>query len=280
MKRILPTIIAALAACIFCACTSADEQKKQPRKIAVQMYSTHFHTFDYAIERLANMGVKYIECYPGQILSDKMPKARFGHGMTAEQKAWVKKLLADNGGIKIIAYGCTGAKDEAGIRKICEFAKEMGIQTIVTEAQEDTIPLWDKVCGEYGQRMALHSHERRPQNPEYRHFDPKFLMSIIKDYKNVGICADNGAWSRSGLDIVEGFKTVKGKLFEIHLKDQKTFGDTKSGCTVYGKGALDMKAILAEIDSQGFDGYFVIEDGTFKDSFPIIEENIKFLREN
>lgn len=278
MKRLFAVFSAVSVVFGLCACASLCE--KQPRKIAVQMYSTHFHKFDYAIKRLAKLGVKHIECYPGQALSDSFPNARFSHNMTAEQKAFVKKLLADNGGIEIIAYGCVGAKDEAEIRKICEFAKEMGVKTIVTEAQEDTIPIWNKVCGEYGQRMALHSHERRPNNPEYRHFDPKFLMTMIKDFKNIGICADNGAWSRSGFDVVGGFKSVEGKLFEVHLKDQKTFGDLKSGCTVYGEGALDMKAILAELDRQGFDGYFVIEDGTFKDSFPIIEKNIKFLREN
>ncbi|MBR7105620.1 MAG: sugar phosphate isomerase/epimerase [Opitutales bacterium] len=128
--------------------------------------------------------------------------------------------------------------------------------------------------------MSLHSHERRPKQPEYKHYDPAFLMTVIKDYKNVGICADNGAWSRSGLDVVGGFKTIKGKLFEIHLKDQKTFNDLKSLCTPYGEGVLDMKAILAEIDSQGFDGYFIIEDGSYKDYVSTVEKNLKYLQNN
>lgn len=266
-----------MVSAVFSLCMGAPAEAKKPRKVAVQMWSTHFYKFDYSVARLAKLGVKYIECYPGQPLSDKMPDAKFWHKMTAEQKAFAKKLLADNG-IKVISYGCVGGKTEADIRKVCEFAAEMGAKTVVTEAMEDTIPIWDKVCGEYGLQMALHSHERKPNDPSYRHFDPAFLMTILKNYKNVGICADNGAWSRSGLDVVGGFKSVRGKLIEVHLKDQQKFNDLKSECAAYGEGVLDMKAILAEIDSQGFDGYFVIEDGT--NSFPYVEKNLKYLGEH
>ncbi|MBP3359087.1 MAG: sugar phosphate isomerase/epimerase [Opitutales bacterium] len=282
MKKIISYMMLAVLALSVSACDcakSCDKPAKKERKVAVQMWTTHFHHFDDAIKQLAKLGIKYVECYPGQKLSASMPKAKFSHYMSEAEKAYAKKVLADNG-VKMIAYGCTGAKDEKGIRIICQFAKEMGADMIVTEAKEDTIPLWDKVCGEYGMRMSLHSHERRPKQPEYKHYDPAFLMTVIKDYKNVGICADNGAWSRSGLDVVGGFKTIKGKLFEIHLKDQKTFNDLKSLCTPYGEGVLDMKAILAEIDSQGFDGYFVIEDGSYKDYVSTVEKNLKYLQNN
>ncbi len=275
MKKIITLTISIFAILALSACCC----EKKERKVAVQMFTTHFHKFDESIKKLASYGVKYVECYPGQALSESMPNAKFGHFMTPEQKAYAKKVLADNG-IKMIAYGCTGAKDEVNIRKICEFVKDMGADMVVTEEKEDSIPTWNKVCQELGLRMSLHSHQRNPNKPEYKHWDPKFLMTIIKDYPNIGICADNGAWSRSGLNVVDGFKTVKGKLFEIHLKDQKTFNDLKSGCTPYGEGALDMKAILAEIDSQGFDGYFVIEDGTFKDYEPALKKNLEYLRKN
>ena len=102
MKKMFSVLMAVSA--VFALCSCASTEAKQPRKIAVQMWSTHFHKFDYSIERLAKMGVKYVECYPSQPLSDKMPDARFSHNMTAEQKAFAKKVLADNG-IKMISYG-------------------------------------------------------------------------------------------------------------------------------------------------------------------------------
>jgi len=276
MKKIFAitsAIIAALALSACCDCAKA----KQGRKVAVQMWTTHFHPFDAALKDLAALGVKYVECYPGQVLSASTPKAKFGHNMSDAEKAAAKKMLSDNG-IKMISYGCTGAKTEEEMRKICAFVKEFGAGIVVTEAQEDTIPLWDKVCGEFGLKMALHSHERRPSHPEYKHYDPKFLMTLIKDNRNVGICADNGAWSRSGLDVVDGFKSVAGKLFEVHLKDQQKFGDLKSGCAPYGEGELDMKAILAELDRQGFGGFLIIEDGTYKDWKPATIKNLEYLK--
>ncbi len=279
MKKIRTLIVSTLAVLALSACCCVEKQEKKERKVAVQMWTTHYHNFDKSIKRLAELGVKYVECYPNQRYSDSAPDVKFSHEMPVEYKAMAKKLLADNG-IKMISYGCVGGKDEASIRRICEFVKEMGANIIVTEAQEDTIPMWNKVCGEYGLKMLLHSHERKPSKPDYKHWDPKFLMELLKDYDNVGICADNGAWSRSGLDVVKAFKTVEGKLFEIHLKDQMTFNDLKSGCAPYGEGALDMKAILAEIDRQGFDGYFVIEDGTYKDYEPALKKNLKYLRNN
>ncbi len=279
MRKLSIIIVSVFALFALSACCCAEKQTKQPRKIGVQMYTTHFHSFEASIKKLAEYGVKYVECYPGQNLSDSMPNVKFRHDMSPAHKAMAKKLLADNG-IKMISYGCVNAKDEATIRQICEFVKEMGANVVVTEAKEDTIPLWNKVCGEYGMKMLLHSHQRAPSKPDYKHWDPNFLMQLLKNYENVGICADNGAWSRSGLDIVKSFKTVEGKLFEIHLKDQKTFNDLKSGCTPYGEGALDMKAILAEIDRQGFDGYFIIEDGTFKDYEPALKKNLEYLRKN
>ncbi len=279
MKKFITFLV--LAVSIFSLSAYCDENKqlKKERKIAVQMYTTHFHNFDDSIKKLAELGVKYVECYPGQRYSNSLPDVRFRHDMSEEHKAMAKKLLADNN-IKMVSYGCVSAKDEPSIRQICAFVKEMGADVVVTEAEEDTIPIWNKVCGEYALKMLLHSHERKPTKPNYNHWNPNFLMKLLKDYKNVGICADNGAWSRSGLDIVQAFKTVKEKLVEIHLKDQKTFNDLKSGCTPYGEGALDMKAILTEIDKQGFDGYFIIEDGTYKEYIPTLKKNLEYLQNN
>ncbi|MBQ2721677.1 MAG: hypothetical protein IJF70_02095, partial [Opitutales bacterium] len=150
MKKIISYMMLAVLALSVSACDcakSCDKPAKKERKVAVQMWTTHFHHFDDAIKQLAKLGIKYVECYPGQKLSASMPKAKFSHYMSESEKAYAKKVLADNG-VKMIAYGCTGAKDEKGIRIICQFAKEMGADMIVTEAKEDTIPLWDKVCGE------------------------------------------------------------------------------------------------------------------------------------
>ncbi|MCP6768981.1 sugar phosphate isomerase/epimerase, partial [Klebsiella pneumoniae] len=75
-----------------------------------------------------------------------------GPGMTDEAIAEVKKKLADNG-VKALCWGVGGANKAA-----FEWAKKMGIETIVCEAGEKELPAIDKRCEEYGISIALHNH--------------------------------------------------------------------------------------------------------------------------
>ncbi len=57
--------------------------------------------------------------------------------MTAEQKQAVKKILAD-AGVTLTNYGVVGLpNNEAECRKVFDFAKEMGIENIVSEPPAD-----------------------------------------------------------------------------------------------------------------------------------------------
>lgn len=53
---------------------------------------------------------------------------------------------------------------------------------------------------------------------------------------------------------------MRGKFkFGIHFKDLNTFGEVQNFKGVaYGTGVLNAKAMLQELDNQGFDGYFII----------------------
>lgn len=275
MKKLI--IILTLAASLFCGCTTQTSDAKAPRKVAVQTYTFHRHNLTDTVNMLKTTPVRALQCYPGQKLGGKFgDKGVFGHWMNPEQKAYVKELIFGNG-FKIIGYGVTGAKNEKEIRDICEFAKEFSIPVIATESSKAQLPLWDKICGEYGIKMVIHCHQKGSGNDYY---NPKVVMELIKDAKNVGVCADNGSWSCSGIDNVQGFKDIKGKLVEVHFKDLKEFGKLNSPTVAYGEGVLPLKAILAELDTQGFDGYFIIEDGSATDPLLNTKKDVEFLKNN
>ncbi len=278
MKLLISSIIALNL--FLCGCSSAQKSayKRPERKVAVQTYTMNSYTLEDSLNKLKPLGVKAIEAWNGQKLSSKYPGVTFDYRMNSQQRAFAKKILSD-AGIKVISTGVFGdVKDEATIEKICAFAKEFGIPTIVTEARKEKLPIWSKLCKKYGLRMCIHNHQRGSANDYY---DPNVVMGIISAYDNIGACPDNGAWSRSGLDSVECLKIMKGKIYEVHLKDQKVFNNLKSPAAAYGKGVLDMKAILAELDAQGFDGYFVIEHGDDqKVILDIIKQDIDFLKKN
>ena len=257
--------------------TTFATSKKPQRKIAVQTACCWSRTFEEAINIISQVkSVRYIESF-GQIISTKFGKARIDPYMNAEQKAFVKNLLAEKN-LKLVSYGVTGAADEKGIRRLFEFAKEFGIELLEIEPPIWQLPIFDKMAEEYGIKVAIHCHERNDRN---QWWDPNVVMKNIAKYKNIGVCAETGAWSRSGIDPVKAMKIAEGRLYGAHLKDQKTFNDLRSPAVIYGTGCLDMKAMLAEFDRQKFDGYLVIEHGNDQDkSLEVIRADVEFLEKN
>lgn len=47
--------------------------------------------------------------------------------------------------------------DEAQCRKVFDFAKEMGIETIVSEPPKEAFDLIEKLCEEYKINVAIHN---------------------------------------------------------------------------------------------------------------------------
>jgi len=277
MKRLLLTFVSAL---LLAGCSSIcpGSCEKPQRKIAVQMYTFKEFTLEDSIPMLKSIGISDLGLTAGQDISKKYPKLRISPKMTPEQKAFLKKLIADNN-CKIASFGVTGAKDEAGVKELCAFAKEMGIPLLLTEAPANQMPDWEKYCPEYGLEMAIHNHAR--DNKNNRYFDPNVVMNMIADYPHIFACPDNGHWSRSGIDAVTGYKILKGKIKALHFKDQKEFGNPKNQCVPFGTGQLDMKGMLAELDSQGFDGYYIIEyEADWKNNLPAVKKCAEFLRNN
>jgi len=274
MKKLTYILFAGFAL-TFCA-QGLNATPKAPRKVAVQTYTFNKNTLEETLKVISPIGIDAVELWTGQRIGGAYPDVKANQSMTPEQRAYVKKLLNEYG-VKIISMGVAGANDEAGITALCEFAKDMDIPLIVTEAPEELFPLWQKHCEKYGLKMCIHNHEKGSKNGYY---DYNLVAKIIKPYTLIGACADNGGWSRSGLDCVTGIKALGGKIFEIHFKDQKTFNDPKSDAVIYGQGVVDLKGMLAELDKQGFDGYFVIEHGNAGDKAEIVRKDLEFLKNN
>ncbi len=276
MKYAINAILAA-AACALFACCPCGKTQKAPRKIAVQMWTTHDYTLEESIEGLSKLGIKYIETTPIQKISAKFGKALFNHNATPEQREFVKDLLKKHN-MEICSIYCRPPADEADLRKLMEFGKFFGVNLYVSESREDMLGVWEKLCKEYGAKMAIHCHQRGSNTP---YWDPKVVRGIVDKYERIGFCAETGAWSRSGVDPVYALKVAEGKIFALHLKDQKTFGDIKSPGVNYGTGALDMKGILAELDRQKFDGCFIIEQGDDqKNAFEVVRADAEYLKNN
>ena len=175
--------------------------------------------------------------------------------MSDETMAAIRKKLADKG-MKAVCYGVVGlGTDEKANRQVFEFARKMGIETIVSEPPQDALEGIDKLAQEYGIHVALHNHP----TPS-RYWDPKTVLAAVKDRsKRIGSCADTGHWMRSGVRPLEAVKLLEGRIVSLHFKDLNAFGDKGAKDVPWGTGAGDVEAVLAELKRQKLKAVFSIE---------------------
>ena len=246
--------------------------------VGCQAYTFNRFSVFEAIEKTAQAGGKVIEFYPGQKLSKDEPNVKWDHNASPETIQKVKDKLAACK-VKAVNYGVVVIpKDEAEARKIFEFAKTLGLYAITTEAV-DALDTIEKLVKEYDIKVGFHDHPKRADNPNYRMWDPKYVMSVIKDRDaRIGSCADTGHWVRSGLNPVECLRILKERIISSHLKDLNEMGPGAHDVP-YGAGVSDVPALLNELKAQGFAGNISIEyEYHWENSTPEVGQCIGFVR--
>lgn len=231
----------------------APHAEKLGWRLACQAYSFNRFTFFEAVDKTASIGLKYIEAYPGQRLS-KDNSAAIDDNLSADNRKIVKKKLADSG-VKLVNYGVCGlSNNEAESRKVFDFAKDMGIETIVSEPGEDAMEILDKLCGEFSINVALHNH---PKPSHY--WNPDTVLKAVEGRsKRIGACADTGHWVRSGFKPLDCLKKLEGRIISFHFKDLNELSP-EAHDVPWGTGVCDVKGMLAEIHRQKIKAVFSIE---------------------
>ncbi len=259
MNRTMMTTIMCVSVLGVCTAGVASAQPMKQWHLGTQAYSFNRFTFYEAVAKTKGLGLNYIEAYPGQRLSADTGNAAFSHDMSAELRLQVKQLLKDSG-IRLVNYGVVSLpNNEAECRKVFDFAKDMGIETIVSEPPEDALGLIDKLCQEYQIGVALHNH---PKGRSF-YWSPDTVLRVCEGRsKWIGACADTGHWTRSGIDPLEAIKKLgaAGRIRSLHFKDLHEFGnDSTAHDVIWGTGVSKAREVLAELARQGFEGSFSIE---------------------
>jgi len=149
----------------------------------------------------------------------------------------------------------------------------------VTTESDKSIDTIEKLVKEYDIRVGFHEHARNPNKPDYKLWDPNYVLALVKDRdRRIGACADTGHWATSGLKPVDCLRILRGRVISSHLKDRSEIGKQLPD-TVYGRGVSDISGILDELKRQGFDGNISIEyENNWEHSVPDVAQCVGFIR--
>lgn len=223
--------------------------------IAVQCWTFHKFSFYETLDAMKELGIHNVQAYPGQALDATRPDVVFDHNMSEETMRVVKDKLKKSG-VKVTGYGVVGFENtEASMRKVFDFAKKMGIGTVVCEPSFDDWTLLARLAGEYKLNIAIHNH---PLPSKYAR--PEAVLNQVKGLdQRFGSCADNGHWVRAGVNPMDAFHLLDGRIRDVHLKDLDRIDSADAIDVIFGTGKAGVRDILAELTRQRYKGYLTIE---------------------
>ncbi len=172
-----------------------------------------------------------------------------------EAKALADYAAAD---IKLHAVGTIYfEKDEdADIRGKFEYCKRAGVSVIVAgDPAPKTLPKIERFVKEYDIRLAIHNH-----GPEDKLWpSPLDVLKVVKNMDpRIGCCIDVGHTARAGTDVIQAIHEVGPRLFNVHMKDLKSFQNEKSQVAV-GDGIMPVPGIFEALVKTKYKGFVDLE---------------------
>ena len=239
-------------------------------QLAIHAYTFKEFPIAEAIDKTAALGLKYLSL-SGSVNLDGQNKPRTIDLPDQDMEAILKRAAA--AGIKLVNIGVVQLPpDQAQSRKVFDFAKKWGIDTLVAEPEPQALDMVEKLCQDYHIKVAIHNH---PKPSHY--WNPDTVLQAVKGRSPLlGACADTGHWIRSGLDPVECLKKLQGRIICLHFKDLAQ-QSPRTHDVPWGTGVADVKGTMAELKRQGFRGAFGIEyEYHWENSSPEIAQSVKF----
>ncbi|NOZ56328.1 MAG: sugar phosphate isomerase/epimerase [Calditrichaeota bacterium] len=232
-------------------------------RLGMQSYSLRKMSVQEAIGKVHELGLRYIEIFPGHFPPDSDDAA------VDELKA-----LLNQKSVTFDAYGVVpfGADKEAN-RVYFEFAKKMGFKTMSADPSPDSFDNLDELVEEYGVKLAIHNH-----GPKSRYATPEDILKAVEGHhKWIGACIDTGHFLRAGVDPVEAVHALKDRLYGVHVKD---WAGVEGEWPVFGEGKLDFVSFFRALKEVGFDGFCSIEYEAHPDDvMPYLTKCVEVTRE-
>lgn len=262
----------------LCACSGKQETQSAAEKagwdLAIQSYTFHKFPLLEALDKTQELGVKYIEVYPGHRIGGEWGDMAFGFDLDKASQDKLRAIAADKG-VKIVGTGVFTSDNEEDWEKLFDFAKGMDMEYITCEPP---LGMWDKIeqlADKYDIKVSVHNHPR----PSTYWAPDSLLAAVGARSQKCGSCSDVGHWRRMGIDNIEALRKMEGRIISLHFKDiaAEQPGVEEQPDVIWGTGILNVKGMLEELHRQNFKGYLAIEyENNWDNSVPDIKQCIEY----
>jgi type 1 glutamine amidotransferase/sugar phosphate isomerase/epimerase len=222
-------------------------QEKLGWRLGIEAYTFQKYTLFEAIDRTAQLGLPFMGGLSFQKVSKEIPR-NFAPELTDNELKQIR-LKLDAAGVRLLTYYFHSIPgDEAGCRKVFEFARKIGIETFMSEPAPEALDTIEKFCDEYDINVALHNHDKKA-SPQYWH--PEGILKLCRGRsKRIGACGDLGYWMRSDIDPIEAVNMLKNRLITVQMHDLHEL--SPEGHDVpWGTGAGNSEKFIKEVHRLG-----------------------------
>jgi sugar phosphate isomerase/epimerase len=236
-------------------------------KVGVATYTLgkQCKTAEEAIKAIKRVGLAYCSIKDFHLSFKLSPE---------ERRATAAKFR--EAGVTPLSVGnITLKNDEAQVRAMFEYARDVGVGVMVCAPSKDALPVCEKMVKDFGIKMAIHNH-----GPEDKHFpSPYDVMEAVKDMdERIGCCIDVGHTARAGVDPMESIERVGKRLYDVHMKDLERI-DRRSIPIECGRGVLDVRGMLMALKKANFQGHVGFEhEKDMNDVMPGLAESVGYVR--
>ena len=218
--------------------TEKQPNKSSPKRayqLGLASYTFAKFPLDRALEMTARVGLKHFCLNPALFLPMDSTADKVVHVVTKIRAA----------GLHMYGCGVVSMQKPIDVERAFEFAKRLGVKTIVAKPLPELLPLVNAKVQEYDTRIAIHNHG--PGDKVYP--TPDVAYEKIKNLdRRMGLCIDIGHTARSGIDPSRAAKEFADRLLDVHMKDINQAGNDIE----IGRGVINIPRFLHTLNRIGY----------------------------
>ena len=163
----------------------------------------------------------------------------------------------EKAGLTIVSGGNIALQkdDPEDIRRYFQYARMCGMPMMVCAPTHSNLGTIEKFVQEFDIRIAIHNHG--PEDKQYP--TPQSVLEVVRNMDpRCGLCMDVGHAARAGANVVEDIAAAGTRLFDMHIKDLRSFEPHAVQCDV-GEGIMPIAGIFKQLDKTGYKGCVNLE---------------------